>query len=322
MSAQLVNLFRMDIKAPALNKAEKEGRIPTARRKKRGKINARYWLTNDLPQIGRQFGVLKQPNGTLVIAVYVPKGGTGKTFWSVNFARILALHDIKTLVIGGDFQCNLSKTFGISYDADELPFSLYDAIIDKVDIKDIIRETDIPTLDFIPESPELTLLDRTMIGEFQRETILSNILEEIKSDYQAIIIDCPPQWNELVTNSLMAADAIVSPVSADGESYHSFKMFVPALTKFIQKCKKEFRAIKFIPNNVDVRNKYTTSFQKKFLDNYPEIFTTTFIRESVTIKESGSENMSVLEYDPKSFASDDIYNCTVEIWNELTSEEQ
>jgi chromosome partitioning protein len=314
----LKKIFHIDITPSALQQAEKSGRIPIANRQSRGRVAARMWTIADVPFIGKEYGRFQRPPHCAVISSYVPKGGVGKTTWSFNFVRLLALHGIKTLAIGADFQCSMSKSFGARYDDEnEMPASLYDVMLERCSIEDVITNSDIPTLDYIPESPELALLDRHIFTKNRRETLLQKLLEPLKSKYDVILIDCPPQWNELVTNALIASDAIICPILADGESNHSFKMFARELKTFIENMDKHFRLIKFIPNGVDLRNKYTTGYQKRFLNDYPDIFTTTFLRDSVFVKESTEVKKSVCEYDPKSSASDDFYNAALEVWTDL-----
>lgn len=316
--ASIKNMFRIDILPSNVMKAEKAGRIPEACRESRGKVSARYWTVKQLPAIGAELGKLPRLPHSVIISSYIPKGGVGKTTWTFNFARLIALHGIKTLVVGADFQCSISKSFGIKFDSDsEIPISLYDVIQHKIPIEDAINNSDIPTLDFIAESPELTLLDRYLISQRNREHVLTRLLEPLKARYDCIIIDCPPQWNELVTNALIASDAIICPVLADGESDHSFKMFMRELKSFVSTMEKTFTMVKFVPNGVDIRNKFTTSYQKKFLNDYPAIFTTNYLRNSVFIQEASELNQSIAEYDPKSGISEDVYNAIFEVWTDL-----
>lgn len=316
--ASLKNMFRIDLLPSNIMKAEKTGRIPEACRETRGKVSARYWTIKQLPSIGAELGKFPRLPRPVIVSSYIPKGGVGKTTWTFNFARMIALHGIKTLVVGADFQCSISKSFGVKFDSEsEMPISLYDVIQHKSPIEDAIHNSDIPTLDFVAESPELTLLDRYLISQRNREHILGKLLEPLKGRYECIIIDCPPQWNELVTNALMASDAIICPVLADGESDHSFKMFMRELKTFMNTMEKNYTLVKFIPNGVDIRNKFTTSYQKKFLNDYPRIFTTSYLRNSVFIQEASEVNQSISEYNPKSGISEDIYNAIFEVWTDL-----
>lgn len=315
---QIKNLFHTDVTPSAIQQAEKSGRIPEASRQVRGRISARLWKMSDLPAIGKEYGKFKSPNRSVTLLSYMPKGGIGKTAWSFNFGRLLALHGIKVLVIGGDFQGNISKALGIDYDDEaNIPMSMFDVLKDGISIEDVIHNSEIPTLDFIPESPELALLDRHLLTKGKREYLLLKLLEPLKKEYDVIIIDCPPQWNEFVTNALVASDAIICPVMADGESKHSFKMFMKELKKFMDEMDKDFSMLKFITNGVDLRDKYTTGYQKKFLNDYPEIFTTSYLRSSVFIKEASDNKKSIFEYNPKSPASEDFYNACLEVWTDL-----
>ncbi len=319
---EVIQIFRLDISQVALKNAEQAGKIPEAIRRKRGTREYRYWPTSSLPQVGAHFGKLNKPQHCQIIATYVPKGGTGKTAWTFNFSRILALHGLKVLAIGTDFQCSLSKSFGAEYDTEQVPLSIYDCIVEGVPLSDVIASTDIPTLDFVPESDELSMLDRQILSRPRREYILESILAPIKKDYDAIIIDCPPQWMEIVSNALWVADSLVAPVLADGESFHSFKKFMRELKKFTEIMGKDYSYVKFIPNLVDVRNKYTSSFQQKYISEYPEMFTTSYLRDSVALKESGTALRSILEYEASSSIANDVYDTVCEIWAGILAAEQ
>lgn len=316
LASQVIKMFRIDITLAGFKKAEQDGRIPKAKRRTRGTREYRYWQLSDLPAIGKLYGSFKAPNKTIVVSTYVPKGGVGKTAWTFNLSRLLSLHGLRTLVFGFDFQCSLSKSFGIDYDAEELPLSIYDAIVDpNVSLEDIIVSTDIPTLDLVPESDELSMLDRQILSRQRREYILEDMLAPLRNRYDVILIDCPPQWLEMVSNSLYVSDCIVSPVLADGESYHSFKKFMRELQKFMKVMHKNYEYVKFIPNQVDTRAKYTSSFQKKYIQEYPDIFTTSYLRDAIQLKESGTARQSIIEYAPGTTIAEDFFYTALEVWD-------
>ena len=317
-SAHVVKMLGLDIQPQSLLKAESVGRIPKAQRVKRGKVPTRFWTLQEIPDIAKVLGKLPRPSHCQVISTYVPKGGVGKSLWTFNFSRILALNGIKTLVIGSDFQCSISKSFGVSYEDDqEMPLSLYDVLVDGVNIEEVIWKSDIPTLHFIPENTELTFIDRAILRKTRKEYLLSKVIQPLKSKYDVIIIDCPPHWNELTTNALIASNIIVSPVLADGESYHSFKIFMKELSNFLEDAETQFDLVKFIANGVDIRNKYTTSYQKKFLNDYPEVFSSIYIKDSVFLKEATELQMSIVEHKPKSSPAEDINAATYDIWTDI-----
>ena len=317
--SQLCKMFRLEVTAVALNKAEAAGRIPQALRSSVGKgiLAARFWALKDLPAIGKVFGKMPAPPRPVVVASYCCKGGIGKSLWSFNLSRIAALHGIRVLAIGTDFQCSLSKNFGIDYSSEKRPMSLYDVIKDNVSLSEIITSTDLPNLDFVPESTELTLLERHMVMMNRREETMTRLLKSVKSNYDLIVIDCGPSWQEITTAVLSAADAIISPINADAESYHSFGIFIEELQRFMTSSEKSFELIKFIPNMVNLGNRFTTAFQRKFLDEYPEVFTTSFLRETVVFKEATSMRRSIIEHAPTTGAADDLFGAIHEVWGEL-----
>jgi len=322
LASHIVKMLKLDIKQPALVKAEKNGRIPQAVRRRKGRVDFRYWPTKSLPKIGAVFGKFKKPLKTEVFCVYAPKGGIGKSCFTFNFSRVLALHDLRVLVIGMDFQCTLSKNFGLSYEDDsQIPLSLFDCFAkENKTLKDLILKTDIPNLFFIPESNELNVLDNYLFAKNRREYLLKDALEEIKGVFDVVIIDCPPYWNQSVTNALVAANRIIAPINSDGESYHSFKIYMRELKKFMERLKKGFDSVKFIANYVDLRNKYTTDFKNKLISEYGPVFTSAYLRDSVTVKEAGSARKSVIEYSPSSNVADDFYNAMFEVWSDVETE--
>jgi hypothetical protein len=109
--SEVHELLKMKVNPDTLIKAEERGDIPEAERfKRKGKrgIEVRKWRRDQLPAIGAKYGFLKQPKEQHVICVFTPKGGVLKTTLSFNFARLLALNGIKTLVIGLDAQCSMT----------------------------------------------------------------------------------------------------------------------------------------------------------------------------------------------------------------------
>lgn len=316
---QVIDIFGLSdtVKTAGLVKAEREGRVPGATRKQKGKSSFRYWSVESLPGISKYYSKgFENAKKTIVISVYYPKGGVGKTTFSYNFCRILALYGLDVLGIGTDFQCSFSKSFGLNYDGDELPYSLYDVFARNEKLENIIHQSDIPNLHFVPESPELTVLDRWITTANNREHLLKKNIDCLKNKYDVIVIDCPPQWNEMVNNALIASDAIISPIQADGESYHSLKFFLPELEKFMEVMDKNFDLITFIPNLIKA-NVFTKSYQKNLNKYYADYIANVSFKDIVHVKEALSIGKSILEYSPNSAIAQDLKNLTRDLWSEL-----
>ena len=318
-ASQVIKMLHLQIAHNTLLKAEESGRIAKAVKNKDNKY--RYWPKNAIPSIGKTFGIVKPNKSCVVIAVYMSKGGVGKTTLSYNLARFLALHGLKVLAIGTDFQCSLSKFFGVTKKIQ--PHSLFDLLgAENVShIRDLVRDSDLENLKFIPENRELNFLDLALLSKMNREHLLSTHLKQIKNDFNAIIIDCPPYWSQVVTNALMASDYIVAPMNADDDSYSAFENFLEVVKIFKKSMEKNWRGIKFIPNIIDIQTNIESDYYDLLLEKYGNYFTKTKIRRAISVKEASACNESILEYAPNSMVADDLFNCLYEIWNDILRDE-
>ena len=222
-----------------LYNAEERGEIPKAERIQRGKVAVRQWGIEHLPIIGERFGFLAKPKSKKIICVYTPKGGVLKTTLSYNLARVFAINGIKTLVVGLDVQCSITDLLNNEIESESieeirLPLSLWDASKSAdeggVSIDEVILQSDLPTLHYIPESIQLTLLEQRIRDKNKREYFLSNLISPLQDKYDVIIFDNAPSWSFLIQNSLMASSVIVSPIwlrhryfQVSKPSYRNFK---------------------------------------------------------------------------------------------------
>lgn len=311
-------MLHLDIKQPALIKAEKTGRIDPAIRRTRGKSEFRYFPSSSIPSIGKVFGKLPKPQACITTAVFVSKGGVGKTTTTFNYSRFLALNGLNVLAIGTDFQRSLSRYFGL--DIKENTYSLFDLIGNThnspvTNITQLIRKTDLPNLFYVTESKELNFLDMFLYSKTNRERLLDDALEPIKSKFDAIVIDCPPWWSQLVSNALYASDCIIGPLTAETDSEYAFSGGLDAIQRFRKDIGTRWDLVKFFINGIDLRNKIENQIQEDILSTYPTLFTAPYVRRAVHVKEASALAQSVMEYDPASPVADDLFNVYYDIWS-------
>lgn len=325
---KIIKIFGSDISRTALVKAEASGNIPTASRRETGTLKRRVWSIEDLPQIGEQYGFLKRLDRPLALAVFTTKGGVLKTTLSMNVARLAALHNLRTCVVGLDMQGDVTSALGFNTDLEESE-NLKSAIArlnsirglpnvfrGEASLEDVIVATDIPTLSFIPETPELVALDQLISNKNRREYWLrEHVIDPLKQRFDLVIMDCSPNWNRLITNALVACDVLISPLECKINNFRNYQAFRSFLEEFRKELKLDFDFI-FIPTRFTSTRKLSAEIRSWYLAHVPGCVTGA-IRESVHGEESVAQHISVPEYVPGSLAADEMREVILEIWNRL-----
>ncbi len=148
-----------------------------------------------------------------VISVSNQKGGVGKTTTTVNVAAFIADRGRRVLIIDIDPQANAG--YGVGVNAVESEKTVYEVLIGAVPIREAIIQTGLPNLDLIPSNIHLAGAQMDLMDVEGKEFILRKAMQDIRGEYDYVLVDCPPSLGILTLNSLVAADSVMIPLQCE-----------------------------------------------------------------------------------------------------------
>jgi len=148
-----------------------------------------------------------------IVAIANQKGGVGKTTTAINLSSCLAHYGQETLLVDMDSQSN--ATSGLGIDKDKVKHTIYEVLLEKASIEDILIPTEIDWLDLIPANVDLIGAEVELVALISRETRLSKALNGLDKIYKYILLDCPPSLGLLTVNSLTAAHSVIIPIQCE-----------------------------------------------------------------------------------------------------------
>jgi chromosome partitioning protein len=150
---------------------------------------------------------------TRILTIANQKGGVGKTTTAVNLAASLAAAERRTLLVDVDPQGNAGSALGIRRDDSEQ--TVYEVLLDGLPLKEAVRKTELKFLDLVPASKHLVGAELELAEIEGREQRLRRALAGLASEYEYVIIDCPPSLGLLTLNGLVAAQGVVIPLQCE-----------------------------------------------------------------------------------------------------------
>ena len=255
-----------------------------------------------------------------IIALANQKGGVGKTTTTINLAASLATLEKNVLVVDADPQANASSGLGV--DIKQVDCSLYECIIDHADVRDAIYTTDIDGLDIIPSHIDLVGAEIEMLNLANREKVLKNLLDPIRSDYDYILIDCSPSLGLITVNSLTAADSVIIPVQCEYFALEGISKLLNTIKIIKNKLNTRLEIEGFLLTMYDSRLRLANQIYDEVKRHFQELVFKPVIQRNVKLSESPSHGLPVILYDADSTGSKNHLALAKEIINKNSKDEE
>jgi chromosome partitioning protein len=233
-----------------------------------------------------------------VIAIANQKGGVGKTTTAISLSACLAEMKRKILLLDTDPQSN--ATSGLGIDPREISRSIYHVIMDGVPISDIIVQTELKRLNLVPSNFDLRGAEVEMVSLIARETKLRSALQSIRSEYDYIIIDCPPSLGLLTINALTACDSVLIPIQCEYYALEGFAQLLEIVTVVKDNLNSNLKIEGILLTMQDKRVKLSEQVINEVRNfSQGKVYNTTIPR-NVRLSEAPSFGKPIITYDKKS----------------------
>ena len=234
------------------------------------------------------------------------KGGVGKTTSTASVGVAMARQGKRVLLVDLDGQANLTSIF-LQEEAEE---SIYDSLVEKAPLYLVHIEDN---LDLVPSNLNMSAAEAKMtMIMVQREMRLANLLASQKTNYDYILIDCPPSLGIVTINAFFAADEIYVPVAAEILPLKGM-MMIENVLEDLREAKPEIKISGVFVTRFDSRKNINKSVEEAVRAQYEDVVFNTHIRDHVSLSEAPGSGGSIFDYDGKGRGAQDYLALTQEI---------
>lgn len=233
-----------------------------------------------------------------IIAIANQKGGVGKTTTSVNLAACLASLGKKVLLVDIDPQGNTTSGLGIN--KADVPNCIYDVLINEVHPRDAMVETSVPGLTVIPATIQLAGAEIELVPTISRELRLKKSLHMVKSDFDYVLIDCPPSLGILTINSLTAADSVLIPIQCEYYALEGLSQLLNTIRLVQKHLNTSLQIEGVLLTMLDARTNLGIQVIEEVKKYFQQKVYQTIIPRNVRLSEAPSHGQAIITYDPRS----------------------
>ncbi len=241
-----------------------------------------------------------------VISITNQKGGVGKTTTAINLSAWLANKGKKVLAIDADQQGN--TTSGIGLDKNNIENTIYDVMLEECSLSDVKLSTCVKGLEVVPANINLTGAEIELIGKDGREYILKKEIDNIKEQYDFIIIDCPPSLNIITVNALTASDTVLVPIQCEYFALEGLQQLIYTIDLVQKGLNEDLELEGIVFTMYDARTNLSPEVVEAVKNIVKELNIKVdyyaIIPRNVRLGEAPSHGLPIHLYDPKSKGSE------------------
>ena len=230
-----------------------------------------------------------------ILAVVNQKGGVGKTTTCINLSASLSKTTRKVLLVDLDPQSNATR--GCGADPHGLSTSINDLLLERSSADETVIQPDNIDFSLLPATPDLTEAEVMLISSEHKEYTLKKILSTLNTEYDYIIIDCPPSLNILTVNALSAASGVLIPVQCEFFALQGLSELITTIDTIKNSSNKDLTIKGIVRTMFDPRNNLATDVSAQLLKFFDDKVYRTIIPRNITLAEAPSHGMPVINYD-------------------------